>query len=100
MSAADNIKKLDVFTLFAQLYGPYAFGVASLLLIWFAIVKPELNNRAIDFKAHAEVLATLAERDRTQDEIARSMSSTAQTMAVTAQILERTVERLDRDRNK
>lgn len=73
---------------FGQLYGPYAFGVASLLLIWFTIVKPELNQRNFDFKAQMEVLQSLNERDVAQKEIANSM-------AATSAVLERIVTRLE-----
>lgn len=89
-------KKLQLPVTFATIYGPYAFGVASLLIIWFSIVKPELDHRAIDFKAQMDILKTLGERDRQQESIARSMQETAQTMAATAAVLERTVQRLDR----
>jgi hypothetical protein len=29
-------------------YGPYAFGVASLLLIWYVIVRPEMARSRVD----------------------------------------------------
>lgn len=88
-------KKLQLPISFATIYGPYAFGVASLLIIWFSIVKPELDHRAIDFKSQMDILKTLGERDRTQESISKSMAETAQTMAATAAVLERTVLRLE-----
>lgn len=88
-------KKLQLPVTFATIYGPYAFGVASLLIIWFSIVKPELDHRAIDFQSQMDILRTLGERDRQQESIARSMQETAQTMAATAAVLERTVARLE-----
>lgn len=81
--------------MYATIYGPYAFGVASLLIIWFSIVKPELNSRAINFQAQIEVLQTLSERDKVQQDIADSMEKTSQTLTLTAQILERAVNRME-----
>ena len=79
----------------SNIYGPYAFGVISLLLIWFTIVKPELANRSLDFAAQNEILISLTDRDRTQSEIARSLASTAESIQLTAKILERAVERME-----
>ena len=79
---------------FGQLYGPYAFGVISLLIIWFAIVKPELDHRALDFKAQTELIAALNERGHIVTELAKTMDSTAKTMDATAEILERIADKL------
>ena len=76
-------------------YGPYAFGIVSVLVIWFAIMKPQLDQRAVDFAANREIIQALRERDRAQESIARSMAETAETMSITAAILERAVNRLD-----
>jgi len=35
-------------------YGPYAFGLVSILLIWFAVVRPELAS----FRATTEVITS------------------------------------------
>jgi len=54
-------------------YGPYAFGVISLLIVWAAIVRPELaENR----------LKTV------------ELQKLADTMQLTAQVLDRTVTKL------
>ena len=36
--------------LITTVYGPYAFGLASLLITWFTIVGPQLERQAIDFE--------------------------------------------------
>ena len=79
----------SVASLLATHYGPYAFGVVSLLVIWFSIVKPELDSRQINFKAHNETLQMLGEQTRIQQDTARTMLSASQT-------LERIIERLDK----
>ncbi len=87
-------QKSNVFR-FADLYGPYAFGVVSLLLIWYAIVKPELDHRAIDFAQQTKIVQSMNDRDRVQDSIARSLASTAESLSATATILERATERFE-----
>lgn len=75
---------------YGNIYGPYAFGVTSLLIIWFSIVKPELNQRALDFEQQSEILKQMATRDQAQ-------AQTAQSLNVTALVLERIVNRLDNE---
>lgn len=77
------------------LYGPYAFGLVSLLTVWFSIVAPELAKREVDYKAQAEIIQSLAERDIAQQRIADSMAQTASTMEITAEILRATILRLE-----
>lgn len=79
---------LDIYSLITQVYGPYAFGVISLLLIWFTIVKPELQTRALDFNTHHELLDS-------QAQICGSLEKTSRTMEVTATVLERILVELD-----
>ena len=88
----DGLSPLSIIT---STYGPFAFGVVSLMLIWFGIVKPELNARAVDYAAVNEIVEGLNQQGRSQAEIARAMDATASTMAVTAAVLERTVQRLE-----
>ena len=83
-----SINPLGLSQLLMQVYGPYAFGVTSLLLIWFSIVKPELNARNISWESHATVL-------KTQQEIVTTMQTTARNMQTTATIMERTVNKID-----
>lgn len=78
----------------ADVYGPYAFGVVSLLTIWFAIVKPELDQRAIDFATQSELIRSQEQIARTLSGTAESMAVTAKSMAVTAEMLEQTAKHL------
>ena len=96
LQKATKQQQTNPFTIFAQLYGPYAFGVCSLLLIWFTIVSPQLDKNTLDFKAQSAAINQLVERDKTQEQIAETLQATSQSMSMTATILERTVERLDK----
>jgi len=46
-----------LFEWYVDRFGPYAFGVASLILIWYVIVRPELaanRSSTADFQKAAE----------------------------------------------
>lgn len=65
---------IETVKLIGDRYGPYGFGLVSLLVVWFAIVAPTLDNNRIDTGALKEV---------------------ANKQAETAILLARTAERLD-----
>ena len=77
-------------------YGPYAFGVVSLLILWFAIMKPELDRNKIDYDRNEKIATQQAEIATHQETIAASMEKTATTLEMTAKILERTIDKMDR----
>ena len=60
-------------------YGPYAFGVVLLVVVWQMIVKPQLERRMLDFEA--------------QQEIIKALSATAATLERTAEKLEQLVDK-------
>ena len=66
-------------------YGPYAFGVVALMVVWFFIVKPELDTRQIDLKTHQEIVEKQREQSQT-------MERTSHTMKDAVTIQERVVE--------
>jgi hypothetical protein len=67
--------------LIATVYGPYAFGVASLLIIWYTIVSPQLARQTIDHQANIELV--------------KSLSIVVQTSETTSRTLERTTVLLE-----
>jgi hypothetical protein len=66
-----------VVQLLATVYGPYAFGVASLLLIWFTIVGPQLERQAVDYTKNEAVVDSLKSVATSMELISRSMERTA-----------------------
>lgn len=76
-------------------YGPYAFGVTSLLLIWFTIVAPELKSRQLDYDKHTEIVSQQKAMAETMKMTAITMQTTATTMEATAQLLSETVAQLE-----
>lgn len=76
-------------------YGPYAFGIASVLIIWFSIMKPELANRQVDYDRAAEQLKQQETLAITMKSTAITMESTASTMEATATAMEGTARVFD-----
>lgn len=81
---------------FGSYYGPYAFGLLSLVLIWFTIVAPELRASRADrskIEAVASAQATMTESlGRTADELGRVAALQDRTAAV----MDRALDRLER----
>jgi hypothetical protein len=73
---------MPLYQLLTQIYGPYAFGMVSLLVVWVSIVKPELQSRSIDWQANQAIM----ER---QAEIVDGLSETSRNVRDTAASLER-----------
>lgn len=87
---------MNMFTSFMRLYGPTAFGVLSLLLIWEVIVGPELHaQRSVGASQTAAITAAVEEiRGATNSLAVVTATSHQISMALndTAKILERTVQ--------
>ena len=66
-----------MFHLLATVYGPYAFGVISLLVVWFTIVAPQLERQAVDFEKNEAVIESLRSVATSMETISRSMERTA-----------------------
>lgn len=70
-------------------YAPWVFGVASTLILWTYVVKPEFERRNIDWESHQKIV----ER---QQEQCQMLNSTGDTLRDTAVVLNKTSERLER----
>lgn len=66
--------------LFFDRYGPYAFGLMSLMMIWLLIVAPQLDARTLDFEQ--------------QQKMVEQMGVMVDQMRASAVIMERTADRL------
>lgn len=69
--------KKNLIELVATIYGPYAFGVISLLVVWFTIVGPQLERQAVDFNRNETLLESMREISGTMLTVSRSMERTA-----------------------
>lgn len=45
--------------IYVRNYGPFAFGVGTLLVLWFAIVKPQMDRQSVDFDSQQKVVKEL-----------------------------------------
>lgn len=69
---------------FGERYGPYAFGLVSLMIIWFGIVNPELNQsrkNSDEFIKSAEIMretsATMERASDTIEDVAKILEATS-----------------------
>lgn len=92
----DNEVTLSVGRILANFYGPYAFGVVSLLVVWFVIVAPQLESQRVDFKQQQEVVQQLNDLSRTHAQTANTLNQASRALETTARTLERTIERLEK----
>jgi hypothetical protein len=69
-----------IFQLLATVYGPYAFGMISLLIIWFTIVAPQLTRQAVDYQKNETIVDSLKSVAVTVETAARSLERTAITL--------------------
>ena len=83
-----TIVENKLFQLLATVYGPYAFGMASLLIIWFTIVAPQLDRQAVDYQKNETVVDALKS-------IAATVETTAHSLERTAVTLDSVVKKLD-----
>lgn len=84
----------EVIKLFLATYGPYAFSVLSLLVIWVFIVEPQLKLQAVDFAAQQAAIDSLRQLNTAQQTTADVLNRTAVSLEVVSQTLERTAEKL------
>ena len=84
----------EVTKLVLQTYGPYAFSVASLLIIWVCIVQPQLELQAVDFKNQEAAIDSLRQLNASQQTTSDMLQRTAASLDVVSKTLERTAEKL------
>lgn len=68
--------------LLGTVYGPYAFGLVSTLIIWYSIVQPTLANNRVDTDSLANV--------------ARELSKVADSVGRSAELVNNAVNKMDR----
>jgi hypothetical protein len=78
-----------VVQLILTVYGPYAFGVCSLLIVWYTIVAPQLDRQAVDYEKNERHIESLRS-------VASSMEAISRSMERTAVVLDSVVERMER----
>lgn len=63
--------------LLATVYGPYAFGVASLLIIWYTIVSPQLARQVIDYQRNEDLMENHRAVIKSLENVSDSLEKTA-----------------------
>lgn len=88
---ADEMK-LDWFGLLKS-FGPMAFGVVVVLLIWQMIVQPNMDKQSLDFKAFNEAVSAIQRISIEQLEVSRQLKDTAQGLERAAVEFNRNMQR-------
>lgn len=90
----------DVWQLLSQVYGPYAFGVISLLVVWYFIVAPQLESKTVNFERNQQIVETMQAISQSLQSVSATTERTASRLEATAITMERTVEKLEDINNK
>jgi len=84
-----GVSSIKLTQLLATVYGPYAFGVVSLLIVWYTIVGPQLDRQAIDYQENEKHIQAL-------NDVSTSMETISRSMERTAMVLEGIVDRMEK----
>lgn len=87
------MKPFSLFNI-SERYGPYIFGVVSLLVIWKYVVGPEIERKNIDWDKHIQILESTKEIGEQNKETSRNIVTSSSNMRDTAVVLERATENL------
>lgn len=85
-----------IIEILGERYGPYAFGLVALLLIWFLIVRPELESNRIDYEKQQQVVEQMRDIAQSQKEGAQAVKAGAMAIKESAEAVERAADKLDR----
>lgn len=73
---------------FLERYGQMTFGFSMFLILWFAILSPEIERNRINFDSQREVVSAM-------EKTATSIEQSSRTMQATAETLDRVCDRLN-----
>jgi len=66
-------------------YGPFAFGIITLLILWFSIVKPQMDRQALDwdgqYKVTQQLFISVEALNKVTQQLTVSMETAKQTNA-------------------
>lgn len=71
--AAEDGSTIPNLMRFGDRYGPYAFGVTSLLIIWSMIVSPQLEATKVNYESHQRVVDQMRDIVGMQRELAATL---------------------------
>jgi hypothetical protein len=69
----EDSTRMEAIKKFGDQYGPQAFGIVSLLLIWFTIVVPQLDSAKFDHTEQTKTLQAMREIADQQKEITNAL---------------------------
>ena len=84
-----NGMDMNVYRLLSTIYGPYAFSLISLLIIWIWIVQPQLELQSLDFKSQQQIVDRLNELSNNQRNTADVMLRASTSMEIVSDRLQK-----------
>jgi hypothetical protein len=83
---------------FTKAYGPYTFGIVSLLVIWITIIAPVLERSALDFKELQNSIESLNTTINSQRSVLQDQGKLSEDMRKTSENLVRALETITEKR--
>jgi hypothetical protein len=80
---------------FVKTYGPFAFGMVSLLILWIAILKPQLDRQTLDYETQRVIIEAQNKTLDAQKSLLRDQDGLSENMRQTSIILERIIREMD-----
>lgn len=78
---------------FAKQYGPFAFGIFSLLIIWSIIITPVLRQNTVDFQAHRDLVEQMNKTINNHQAVVIEQGRISGSLKEAAVIMERVISR-------
>ena len=91
----------EAFDQLVKVYGPFAFGLITLLVVWLSIIGPELDRKGLDFDMQRDLMTRHEAMLERQNNLAKAFeftqiqqTQTIEALKSTAEILDKVTERL------
>lgn len=81
-------------------YGPLAFGLICVLLLWRMVLQPQLDAKNIDYEEHRKLATTMQSTAAAMSSTASTMESTSQILSQQSEVLSEILQMAREDRNE
>ncbi len=89
----------NMISLVVERYGPFAFGIVLLLIVWQMIAQPQIESARIDFEQQRALVKELGEVATSFKAVSEQQSKTADVLRSTAELLAKTATMVTENKN-
>lgn len=75
-------------------YGSLAFGLVSVLLLWYLVFKPELAQQRIEYRSQQQIVAQMETVAKSMEASQMQMESVAKSLENAARLMDKTAGHL------